>query len=203
MPNIQYNILLFSHSIAMLFFAFTTQLNLIKHNTMDSNNRCLMLNIKYSLCSSTDMGDRSVFSNRITFGQLAGLKEFPWQVAITLRDKYHCGGSIIGDRHVITAAHCVISWVWRPVPYWPGIHLTVTSRSWAMMHHCGILIHCMLLTRAEMNTVWMICFRINVHVFMILSVSFPVYILKVPFTLQGTRTIPKSLTYPSEIGTSM
>lgn len=68
-----------------------------------------MLNIKYSPCSSTDMGDRSVFSNRITFGQLAGLKEFPWQVAMTVRGKYHCGGSIIGERHIISAAHCVIS----------------------------------------------------------------------------------------------
>lgn len=73
------------------------------------DKRCSMLNVKHSACTSADLGDRSVFSNRITYGQLAGLKEFPWQVAMTVRGKYHCGGSIIGEWHILTAAHCVVS----------------------------------------------------------------------------------------------
>ncbi|KAK7070345.1 Tryptase gamma [Halocaridina rubra] len=45
---------------------------------------------------------------RITFGQVAGNQEFPWQVAMTVRGKFHCGGSLISDSHVLTAAHCVL-----------------------------------------------------------------------------------------------
>ncbi|XP_042219054.1 serine proteinase stubble-like isoform X2 [Homarus americanus] len=59
-------------------------------------------------------GPRSIFSNRITFGQVAGIYEFPWQVAMTTNGRFHCGGSIIGDQHVLTAAHCVSSYKDRP-----------------------------------------------------------------------------------------
>ncbi|KAK4318646.1 hypothetical protein Pmani_010363 [Petrolisthes manimaculis] len=59
-------------------------------------------------------GEKSVFSFRITHGTLSGLKEFPWQVAMTVNGRFHCGASIIASRWVITAAHCVIKYVNSP-----------------------------------------------------------------------------------------
>lgn len=55
-------------------------------------------------------GEPSPFSTRITYGQVAGTREFPWNIAMTIRGKFHCGASLISNYHVLTAAHCVISY---------------------------------------------------------------------------------------------
>ena len=46
--------------------------------------------------------------NRIINGNEAKAHEYPWQVALVKAGGHSpiCGGSIISDRHVITAAHC-------------------------------------------------------------------------------------------------
>ena len=41
--------------------------------------------------------------NRIVGGQDASINDYPWQVALSMG----CGGSIISDQWVLTAAHCV------------------------------------------------------------------------------------------------
>ncbi|KAK7070344.1 Tryptase gamma [Halocaridina rubra] len=59
-------------------------------------------------------GEHSHFMSKITFGVVAGVREFPWQVALAINGKFQCGGSLISDNHVLTASHCVISY--RNVP---------------------------------------------------------------------------------------
>ncbi|KAK8732736.1 hypothetical protein OTU49_006900 [Cherax quadricarinatus] len=44
---------------------------------------------------------------RIIGGGYTRLNEFPWQVALVYRNKFFCGGSLISDRHILTAGHCV------------------------------------------------------------------------------------------------
>lgn len=54
---------------------------------------------KTVLPSSKIIGGREVFEN-----------EFPWMAGIIsiIRSQVICGASIINDRYVITAAHCII-----------------------------------------------------------------------------------------------
>ncbi|XP_071515586.1 uncharacterized protein [Panulirus ornatus] len=44
---------------------------------------------------------------RIIGGAYANINEYPWQVGLVYKKKFFCGGSLISDRHVLTASHCV------------------------------------------------------------------------------------------------
>ncbi|CAL4075330.1 unnamed protein product [Meganyctiphanes norvegica] len=44
---------------------------------------------------------------RIVGGENTKLNEWPWQVALAYNKIFLCGGSLISDRHILTAAHCI------------------------------------------------------------------------------------------------
>ena len=44
-------------------------------------------------------------SNKIVGGEAAGAGEWPWQAFVTVGSR-ECGGTIISDKCVLTAAHC-------------------------------------------------------------------------------------------------
>jgi secreted trypsin-like serine protease len=46
------------------------------------------------------------FNRRIVGGVKTDIKEHPWQVALRFKGTFSCGGSIIAQRWVLTAAHC-------------------------------------------------------------------------------------------------
>ena len=49
----------------------------------------------------------SVPHGRIVNGDKTRAGVYPWTVGIQFGDKLYCGGSIISNRFVVTAAHCV------------------------------------------------------------------------------------------------
>ena len=49
----------------------------------------------------------SVPHGRIVNGDKSSPGVYPWTVGIQFGDKLYCGGSIISNRFVVTAAHCV------------------------------------------------------------------------------------------------
>lgn len=55
-----------------------------------------------------DCGVQRVRTNRIVGGMDATEGEWPWQVSLHIKNVGHvCGGSIINERWIVTAAHCV------------------------------------------------------------------------------------------------
>uniref|UniRef100_A0A182N9T6 Peptidase S1 domain-containing protein n=1 Tax=Anopheles dirus TaxID=7168 RepID=A0A182N9T6_9DIPT len=59
-------------------------------------------------CSQCYCG-RGKTSSRIVGGDAADVKEYPWIVMLLYRGSFYCGGSLINDRYILTAAHCVLS----------------------------------------------------------------------------------------------
>lgn len=53
-----------------------------------------------------ECGERNEVS-RIVGGDEAGTNEFPWMARLSYFKRFYCGGMLINDRYVLTAAHCV------------------------------------------------------------------------------------------------
>ena len=62
--------------------------------------------------TDSDCGNpnRADSDKRIVGGEKAEVAEYPWQVAVLFGDRklfrQGCGGSLVGDKYVVTAAHC-------------------------------------------------------------------------------------------------
>lgn len=67
----------------------------------------LLTMIYSSKCSGVNRSmDETDVSRRIVGGVWTNIAAFPWQVSISHRGQHFCGGSMIANNFVLTAAHC-------------------------------------------------------------------------------------------------
>ncbi|XP_043283967.1 chymotrypsin-2-like [Venturia canescens] len=66
-----------------------------------------------TLAAVVNFGDARS-AQKIIGGSMAAPGEFPYQVSLRWKGQHLCGGSIIDERHIVTAAHCIIPEVKEP-----------------------------------------------------------------------------------------
>jgi secreted trypsin-like serine protease len=74
-----------------------------------SSGKYQLTTLKKSNCNFSNLVKN--IDGQIIGGQDATVGQFPWQVMLLLNLKFHCGASLISDRWVLTAAHCVEEFV--------------------------------------------------------------------------------------------
>ncbi|KHJ44629.1 trypsin [Trichuris suis] len=72
--------------------------------------------------------------NRIVGGTTAVLESQPWIVALLYRGRFFCGGSLISDRFVVTAAHCVANARLHP----SDLEVSYGSTEWLKGRRIGV-----------------------------------------------------------------
>mgnify|MGYP001791828258 CR=1 FL=1 len=101
------------------------QISVIEIYNHDSNLYTLILNNEPVILIKSDIGPGDhiypFFTGmrneriKITGGGDAVISDFPWQVYF-ISGSFRCGGSIIGDKWILTAAHCTHDDLGNPIP---------------------------------------------------------------------------------------
>lgn len=86
-----------------------------------------------SVCFAVECGTKPYKSSRIVGGKDSNEGEWPWQVSLHMKTQGHvCGASVISNRWLVTAAHCVQDkekYKWVPTLFGP-LHLSCSDPDW-------------------------------------------------------------------------
>ncbi|XP_072949817.1 transmembrane protease serine 9-like [Epargyreus clarus] len=92
-------------------------------------NRPPLMELNHPKAScSCKCGERNEVS-RIVGGYETNIDEFPWMAKLIYFKRFYCGGMLINDRYVLTAAHCVKGFMWFMIKITFGEHNRCNSTS--------------------------------------------------------------------------
>ncbi|KAJ0177719.1 hypothetical protein K1T71_006592 [Dendrolimus kikuchii] len=89
-------------SVLFLVFCTCILIQSVKANHSDS----MEMDGEFGRKCNCRCGERNEAS-RILGGVETAVNEFPWVVRLSLFNQFYCGGTLVNDRYVLTAAHCV------------------------------------------------------------------------------------------------
>lgn len=82
----------------------------MKNSTMTKSVSCacLTLAMAFTACDTEPQGRDNEVQDRIVGGTDTNIEQVPWQVSLQTPGGFHfCGGSIVDDEWILTAAHCI------------------------------------------------------------------------------------------------
>jgi len=63
--------------------------------------------LDFSKIQVPPLGRSSLMKGRILYGNETNVNEYPWQISMWIDKSHFCGGTLISNQWVVTAAHCV------------------------------------------------------------------------------------------------
>ena len=63
--------------------------------------------LDYRKTKIPSLGRSHPMKARILYGEEADINEYPWQISMWIDQSHFCGGTLVTDQWVVTAAHCV------------------------------------------------------------------------------------------------
>lgn len=89
---------------------------------MKSMNFCLFYVWTWTVCGVRGR------NNRIVGGKETSANQYPWMVGLYRNNRLYCGGALISNKHVLTAAHCIHNFDRREIQIYFGMSHTLELR---------------------------------------------------------------------------